>query len=95
MSPVRRAKRWRLVACALAAGLMLMLVFYIRARQTATTDAQLCRVIRSLVTTSGRPPANAPGYYADHPAELNRGQQQYDRALELLDCAHLPSGDTP
>lgn len=62
-----------------------------RAYTVTTTDQRLCTVIRGLIVVGGRPPANAPAYYHQHPEELPRARRAYDNALAKLDCAHLPT----
>lgn len=85
-----------LVVAAVLAGALIVTAFAFRAWQTGATDRKLCLVVRQLVTSSGRPPASAPGYFKDHPEDLARAQRLYDKALRDLDCDHLPStGGTP
>lgn len=69
-------------------------VFLLRSYLVDSRADRTCRVLRTLIVEGGRPPANAPGYYAANPDELTDDQQQYDRAVSLLECRVLPGTST-
>jgi hypothetical protein len=82
--------RTLILTLSLAWTVFFALLIY-RAYTVSTTDERLCNVIRGLIVVGGRPPANAPAYFREHPEELPKARRAYDHALNKLDCRHLPT----